>query len=326
MAGAIPVIVCSENGLGAAEEAIELLRQGRSALDAAVAAATHVERDLADNSVGRGGVPGILGNVELDASLMDGSTRRAGAVAALTRTSQAARLARAVLEQTPHVLVVGEGANRLARACGLAEETLEHEVGLGVWRERFDRAGIDPDALTDDEVLAAVNRLTSQLSLLAEQDDERKIPDAPETGTVNFLVRDTDGNLASVVSTSGLGWKHPGRVGDSPVIGAGNYCDNRHGAAACTGMGELCLRTLTAKCVVDGLRRGSTLQAAGRGALRELADLPRGHGQFIGFVALAPDGRHAGFSERPGRTYGWIAGGMRKGVLSPRLTLQELGS
>lgn len=318
-----PIIVSSENGATAAQEAMVLLRQGASALDAAVAAATYVERDLADRSVGVAGIPNVRGEVELDASVMDGQTLRAGGVAALRAYADAAWLARYVMERTPHVLVVGEGARRLAREAGCEPVTLEHEDSLAFWRRRFTQAGLNPEALDEGKLLPPVRTLTGQLSL---SDAAQGTVEAPETGTVNFLVRDGNGRLASVVSTSGLGWKYPGRVGDSPIIGAGNYCDDRFGAAACTGMGELCLRLLTARSVVDGLRRGLPLEEAGREALADLARLEREEGQFIGFVTLTPAGRHMGFSEKPGREYAYMTGAMAEARLAPRTTLADMAS
>lgn len=319
-----PVIVSSENGAAAATAAMQGLRAGASALDAAVEAAAYVERDLTDNSVGVAGIPNIQGEVELDASIMDGSTLQAGAVAALKHYADAAFLARYVMEKTPHVLVAGEGAWHLAREAGCESVVLERESGLNTWRRRFAQAGLAPGDTAEENLLPAVNRLTSQLSLLSSAADRPEKQAPLVTGTVNFLVLDIQGRMASVVSTSGLGWKYPGRVGDSPIIGAGNYCDGRFGAAACTGMGELCLRLLTAHSVVTALGRGQTLMQAARGALQELRVLMRPAHQFIGFVTLTPAGRHMGFSERPDQKYAYITGAMETACLAPRLTLESM--
>ncbi len=326
MPGLEPIIVCSENGAQGAAAGMDALRAGASAVDAAVAAASCVEQDLADHSVGMGGIPNILGQVELDASIMDGQTRRAGAVAGLRGYADAARVARHVMEHTPHVLVVGEGAGRLAREIGCPPTQLEYAPSQALWRARFVQAGLTPPDLETADLLSHVNRMTTQLSLIGPRaggEAAASLPD-PETGTVNFLVRDRQGRLASVVSTSGLGWKYPGRAGDSPIIGAGNYCDSRYGAATCTGQGELCMRVLTAYAVVDGLRRGQDLLQAAHWALQDLASLPRPARQFVGFVTLTPDGRHQGFSERADHAYVYMTGAMSEPEARPRLPRQDL--
>lgn len=323
-----PIVVCSENGGEGAIAAMELLRVGASALDGAVAAASFVEQDLEDNSVGKGGIPNILGQVELDASIMDGQTRQAGAVAGLRGYAEGARLARYVMEQTPHVLVVGDGAMRLAKEAGCQPTQLECEPALADWRLRFSQVGLTPPAPSSSALVPLVNRMTTQLSLVGPLPGIKSDSSLqePETGTVNFLVRDSRGRLASVVSTSGLGWKYPGRTGDSPIVGAGNYCDVRYGAAACTGQGELCMRALTAFSVVDGLRRGKSLHQASLQALHDLDSLSRDERQFVGFIALTAKGLHQGFSERPDRFYLHMTGEMIEPARLPRLTLHDLTS
>ncbi len=211
-----PVIVMSENGRHGAMVAMKILRQGGTALDAVEAACRYVEDDINDRTVGRGGTPNVLGQVELDASIMDGRTLQAGAVAALRGYGKAITLARQVMTELPHVLVVGEGAARFAAEMGHAPEDQLTPETHARWQARFAEAGIE---LNEADLRGNIDRLrymTGQLTRpmnLTEQIDKSKLT----TGTVNFLARDMHGDLASAVSTSGLGWKYPGRVGDSPA-------------------------------------------------------------------------------------------------------------
>jgi beta-aspartyl-peptidase (threonine type) len=140
-------------------------------------------------------------------------------------------------------------------------------------------------------------------------------------GTVNFIARDRHGDLASAISTSGLGWKYPGRVGDSPLIGAGNYCDNRYGAVGCTGMGELAIRVSTARSLVLYLKMGLSLHEAGLEALRDLQALGSGDGQYMNIVALTPAGEHGGFTTVPGKNYLYQDAGMAAAHLLLRTPL-----
>lgn len=329
-----PIIVASENGRQAAELAMEHLRQGGSALDAIELACRHVEDDLNEHSVGKSGLPNVLGQVQLDASIMDGRTLRTGAVAGVQGYGHVTTLARQVMEELPHVLLVGSGAERFAQEMGhTPDEQLTPEAQRR-WRARFAEAGLSLDEANLRTQPAQLRRLTSQLTrplnlTQALQDasaDQKERPhdegsDGLVTGTVNFLARDQAGNLASAVSTSGLGWKYPGRVGDSPIVGAGNYCDNRYGAVACTGMGELAIRVSTARSLILYLKMGMTLVEAGMEALRDLHYLQRGPEQYMNMVALTPQGEHAGFSDVPGRLYTFITGEMQQAALRERLVL-----
>ena len=220
-------------------------------MDAVEAAVRIVEANEADHYVGVGGLPNLLGVVELDASIMDGATRRAGAVAAVTGFPHPISIARAVCDRLPqHVLLVGSGAEQFADEAGIERgETLTEEARR-MWRE-----GLEPDGLARAEQshgpgeIAYRRQMLERLSALA--------PHEGPWGTVNVLALDAAGNLAVAVSTSGYPWKFPGRVGDSALIGSGNYCDNRYGAAACTGRGELAIRASTARCAVLALRAGA---------------------------------------------------------------------
>lgn len=219
------IVIASTNGRTGVVEAMRVLRAGGSAVDAVEAGVRVVESDPADQTVGYGGLPNLVGEVELDASIMDGATRRAGAVGAVRRCEHPISLARRVMEELPHVLLVGSGAERFAREMGFPERDLGTPEATAVWREVFETRV--PAAYADRLPYLESLRRFARLAV----DPERP------TETVNVIARDAAGNLSCWVSTSGWAWKYPGRLGDSPVIGAGNYADSRYGAAACTGRG-----------------------------------------------------------------------------------------
>ncbi len=286
-----------EVGLGAG---MDLLRAGGTAMDAVEAAVRIVEANEADHYVGVGGLPNLLGVVELDASIMDGATRRAGAVAAVTGFPHPISIARAVCDRLPqHLLLVGPGAERFADEVGIERgETLTDEA-KEMWRE-----GLEPSGLA--RALENFGPGEAEYRRQALDRMAAMAPPAGPWGTVNVLALDAAGNLAVAVSTSGYPWKYPGRVGDSALIGAGNYCDNRFGAAACTGRGELAIRASTARCVVLGLQQGLDPARACAGALAETAELPDDFRSSLQVLCLTPDGEHAGASTRPGSTYSVI--------------------
>lgn len=309
-----PTMVASENGRKGMLAAMELLRNGGSALDAVELAARVTEDDPDDHTVGYGGLPNILGEVELDASIMDGSTLASGAVAALHGYGNPIVIARQVMERLPHVLLVGSGAARFARDAGFEPKDQLTDEAKHRWRERFAEFGIDPEKDTD--AIANAARLTRPFNLHASSTD---VAQENRYGTVNFLALDQHGALASSVSTSGLGWKYPGRVGDSPIVGAGNYCDNRYGAAACTGMGELALRVSTAHSVILYLKLGMSLMEAGQEALADLNYLGHVPGRYMNILAMTPDGHHAGFTTVPGKQYIHMSASMEAPVVAERL-------
>jgi beta-aspartyl-peptidase (threonine type) len=185
--------------------------------------------------------------------------------------------------------VAGEGAARLAAELGLDPEDLLTPEAEQTWRDGI--AGRLPEG-------SMAARMLSQVASLATDPEQA-------AGTVNFLAVDGAGRLASAVSTSGWAWKYPGRLGDSPVIGAGNYCDDRYGAAACTGFGELAIRAGTARSIVASLAAGLPLDDACRRAMEDLATLGgvREGSLIMHLVAVDAAGRHAGFTSREGTTY-----------------------
>lgn len=302
----VPAIaVASANGIRGLDVARDILVGGGSALDAAEAAVRVVEDDPDDHTVGYGGYPNLLGVVELDASIMDGTTRRAGAVGSLRGYKEAITVARAVMERLPHVLVVGDGAARLAADIGLQPTEMLTPEAEAVWRD-----GIEGRVPEEDVGASMLARVASLVT-----DPERA------AGTVNVLTRDTAGRLASGVSTSGWAWKFPGRLGDTPVIGAGSYADDRSGAAACTGWGELAIRAGTARMVVSALAAGVTPADACRAALEDVLSLDPDSdtAPVMHLLTLGADGRHAAASTSSGRMYAVWEQGMAAAEQRPRL-------
>lgn len=231
-----PCVVASANGLRAVARTMELIQEGRDTLDAAVEGAKIQELDPSDNSVGYGGLPNEEGVVQLDASCMHGPTKRAGAVAALEGIKTPSEVAKLVLRYTDHILLVGEGARRFALSYGFQIENLLTEASRQAWlRWRANRS-------PDDDWL--------------DVPEGEAVSTARPTGTINLNVVNAGGEISSVTSTSGLAWKIPGRVGDSPIIGAGQYCDNDVGAAGATGRGEANLKVCGAFLTVEAMRRG----------------------------------------------------------------------
>jgi N4-(beta-N-acetylglucosaminyl)-L-asparaginase len=244
-------MIASERGEVGLAAGVGLLRAGLSAMDAVETAVRVVESNEADHYVGVGGLPNLLGEVELDASIMDGATRRAGAVAAVTGFPHPISIARAVCERLPqHLLLVGPGAERFAEEVGIERGPTLTDEAKAMWQEGLSAAGIE----------AAEARHGPGERAYREQVLERlasmPVPGGP-WDTVNVLALDSGGNLAVGVSTSGYPWKYPGRVSDSAIIGAGNYCHNAVGGAACTGRGELAIRATTARSVLHALAAGA---------------------------------------------------------------------
>ncbi|MFO0839755.1 MAG: N(4)-(beta-N-acetylglucosaminyl)-L-asparaginase [Phycisphaerae bacterium] len=255
-AGGRPIVIASGNGLNAAKLALERIRGGVDPLDAVVAGVNTVEDDPNDTSVGLGGLPNEDGVVELDASVMHGATHKAGAVASLQRIRNPSSVAKLVLRRTDHVLLVGEGALRFARAHGFKEEDLLTDESRKAWLQ-WKETHSDNDAWLSPET-------QKDPSKRGQIFDSRNFT----YGTVNCLALTEAGDLAGCVSTSGLSWKIPGRVGDSPIIGAGMYVDNEIGAAASTGRGEVNLQNLTSFLIVELMRGGATPADACMAALK----------------------------------------------------------
>lgn len=244
-----PVVVSSANGLQATARAMQLIKEGADALDAVIAGVNIVEDDPNDNSVGYGGLPNEDGVVELDSSVMHGPTGRGGAVASLQNIKNPSKVAKLVMERTDHVLLVGEGALRFAKAHGFREEDLLTEESRKIWlawKEKLSDQDdwLPPHDIESVDVGEALNRW------------ERV------TGTINCNAVDLRGNVSGCTTTSGLAFKIPGRVGDSPILGAGLYVDNEVGAAGSTGRGEANLLACSSVMIVEHMRQGKSPQDA----------------------------------------------------------------
>jgi beta-aspartyl-peptidase (threonine type) len=300
-----PTIISSGNGRGALAAGIQILAKGGSALDAVEACARLVEADPKDDTVGYGGLPNVLGIVELDASIVDGTTHAGGSVAALTGFLHPITVARAVMERLPHVMLVGDGAARFAREIGAEEGELLTPESRDEWIARLRRAKHTPASITQARALAPI-----VLDMVIER------------GTVNFIAIDKRGNVASAVTTSGWGFKYPGRVGDSPIIGAGHYSDTRYGGAACTGFGELAMRNLTTKTAVDRLAHGESATSVAEEAIAD-ANALASHGSRLNIVVLAANGQHAAASSKRGVRYAYQSVGMTRAAVRARATVRR---
>ena len=313
-----PVVVSSANsrrgpdgkvvqgGINCVTRAMEILKGGGDTLDAVIAGVNLVEDDPGDNSVGYGGLPNEEGDVELDASVMHGPTHRAGAVASLRHIKNPSQVARLVMERTDHILLVGEGALRFALKQGFKKEELLTEESRRAWlrwreelnpRDAWGPSPLRPAGTQKGPVSKA--RLARE-ELAFNEWVEEILRDRP-TGTINCLAVDAKGDLSGVTTTSGLAWKIPGRVGDSPLIGCGLYVDNEVGAAGSTGRGEECIYINGAHTVVEGLRRGlspadAALDALHRVAARYGNDQKELAGFDLNFYAVNKRGEYGGAS------------------------------
>ncbi len=307
------IVIGSKNADVGLEPAMAVLREGGPPLDAVVAGIREVERNPDDHSVGFSGLPNLMGEVELDASVMEGRRLGAGAVGALHGYQDAVELARRVMERLPHVLVVGDGADRLAGEEGLPAVDLLTPEARRIWKERLE----GESGNLDDSYLRQVRALAEAMAPGPDRPDQRQ-------GTVNLIARDRAGHVVCGVSTSGFPLKYPGRLGDSPVIGAGNYADDRWGAAACTGFGELALRCCTAHSVVMFMRFGMSLPEALEQAMVDLRHL-RTPGD-MNIVAVDAEGRPGAVSSVRGKTYIYLTEDMDRYVEAERLFVPLDGS
>jgi N4-(beta-N-acetylglucosaminyl)-L-asparaginase len=263
-----PVIISSANGLHALQTGMDILESGGDTLDAVIATVTILEDDPNVHSVGRGGLPNEDGVVELDASVMHGPTRRAGSVASVQRIKNVARLAKVVMERTNHVMLVGDGARRFAVDEGFEEMNLLTDSSRKIWLAWKARTSYNWRPGTDSpEWKAAVAQIFNN-------DPEQiafamRMINNPPTGTINCLAVNEKAEVSGTTTTSGLAWKIPGRVGDSPIIGAGLFVDGDVGAAGSTGKGEENIKISGGHTIVEMMRKGmkpsdACLEALGR--------------------------------------------------------------
>ena len=275
---------------------MKILRAGGSALDAVETVIRAVESNPDDHSVGYGGLPNILGQVELDASIMDGKTRAAGAVCAVQHYEHPISIARQVMERLPHVLLAGAGAERFARELGMKKRNLLSDDARKIYENK----------VSDSPRYNTMRELVSRATLDPEIAASAQEYGLARYGTVDVIAIDGAGNFASGVSTSGWAWKYPGRVGDSPIIGAGNYCDNRYGACGCTGYGEMAMRANTAHSVVLYMKMGMSLQRAAREAMKDLRALTVPFPPGMNLVAVDARGKHCGFTTETDRVVEYV--------------------
>lgn len=287
------LLVGSTNANVGFADGMKILRDGGSAVDAVEATIRAVESNPFDHSVGYSGLPNILGQVQLDASIMDGKSLAAGSVCAVHDYEHVISLARAVMERLPHVLLAGPGAERFARELGFETRDLLTLEAKAIFEGKVSAKSTRYDTLRD-----LVGRATRDPEIAASVKDY--------WGTVNVIAMDRTGNIASGVSTSGWAWKYPGRVGDSPIIGAGNYCDNRYGACGCTGYGEMAQRCATAHSVVLYMKTGMSLNDACTEAMRDLRHLSVPFPPGMNLVALDARGNHAAFTTETEREVTYV--------------------
>ncbi|MFG0284243.1 MAG: N(4)-(beta-N-acetylglucosaminyl)-L-asparaginase [Phycisphaerales bacterium JB039] len=290
-----PCVIASANGQQTVARALELITGGADCVDAVVEGVAIVEADPGDSSVGYGGLPNEDGVVQLDASVMHGPTHKAGAVACIENIMHPARVALEVLKRTDHALLVGDGARRFAVHLGFPEENLLTEESREAWLRW--KAQLNPD----DDWLDRDQRDLTWRDATGVLEDRPNAPVPFTWGTINCSAVDANGDLASCTTTSGLSWKIPGRVGDSPIVGAGMFCDNAVGAAGATGRGEAAIHNCAAYAICRAMEDGQSPTEACLTVLKRIADrtlqkrlrTPDGRPNFgLRFYAVRKDGAY----------------------------------
>jgi len=296
--GTRPLIISAHNGVKHLDAGMAVLRSGGDTLDATLAVVTKVEDDPNDNSVGYGGLPNEDGVVELDASVMHGPTRRGGAVGSIQKIKNPSLVAKVVMEKTNHVFIVGAGAERFAVAEGFEPMNLLTEKSRTAWLAW--KASASPNwrpGLDSPEWKEKLALLLDTPEKLAWRGWIEEMVLHPLTGTINCLAVDAKGDISGTTTTSGLSWKIAGRVGDSPVLGAGLHVDNDVGAAGSTGRGEENIKISGAHTIVEMMRQGKSptdacLEALHRVARNYKAFPERLKTFHLLFYAVNKDGEH----------------------------------
>jgi len=309
-----PAVISSANGnkfknggeMTCVQKAWTMMTQGADVLDSLIAGVNIVELDPADTSVGYGGLPNADGVVQLDSCCMHGPMKRAGGVACIEGVRTPSLVAKTVMEHTDHHLIVGEGAQKFARSMGFKiEDDLNTDESRKLWLEWKRR--IDPQHYLDPQKRAEAGH-----KVMMEMVAEGLIDRQHIYGTINCDGINSKGEICGVTTTSGLAWKIPGRVGDSPILGAGLYVDGDVGAAGSTGRGEANVYGLCSFLIVENMRRGMHPKDAGLEACRRVkADTvekrllnSRGEPNFgINFYMLNAKGEYAGVSMYPGASF-----------------------
>jgi len=294
-----PIAISSANGTKALEKAMEMMKQGSDALDAVIAGVNIVEDDPNDTSVGYGGLPNEDGVVELDSAVMHGPSYRGAGVAALRNIKNPSKVARVVMERTKHVLLVGDGALKFAKAHGFQEMDLLTDQAREAWlkwKENLSNQDnwLPPHSINNPDIGKAFEEFLRHY------------------GTIHCSGIDLNGNISCTTTTSGLAFKIAGRVGDSPIIGAGLYCDNEVGSAGSTGLGEANLLNCSSVMIVEWMRQGKSPEEACMLACKRVNErcrekrLQDNQGRFkydVTFYALNKRGEHGGAAIWSGARY-----------------------
>jgi len=317
-----PVIICAAIGFNYLDRGYTVLTSGGDTLDAVMQVITGPEDDPNEDSVGLGGLPNEDCVVQLDACCMHGPTRMAGSVAGVEEIKNVSLLAKAVMEHTGHVMLVGEGAQKFGFKMGFPRENLltEHSRKIWqLWREtmsnddwwgpglaspdfKFPRFGGDNESELQDERMRRIEELAAkigiepELRMMAIQKVLR-----PPTGTIHCSAVNEKGEISGATTTSGLAWKIPGRAGDSPIIGAGCFTDQDVGSAGATGNGEEDIKVVGGHTIVENMRRGMSPQEAGLDTLKRILRNYNGNMEKLRYVdmsyyILRKDGAYAGVS------------------------------